>query len=154
MQTIVDINNMLQSIVDDHEVLRSFHTFTLDTLDMDKLNASDYPLLYGQCTDAVIMDGMTEFTYEVIVGDLVIEEQQERITEIYSETFLLLQDVAAQFAFNVNVSSLVDGNNWSFQLPLQCQPFTARFDNSLTGWSTTFSLRLPNALNLCEAPYG
>ena len=51
MQTIVDINNMLQSIVNDHEVLRSFHTFTLDTLDMDKLNASDYPLLYGQCTD-------------------------------------------------------------------------------------------------------
>jgi hypothetical protein len=136
---------MLQSIVDDHEVLRSFHTFTLDTLDMDKLNASDYPLLYGQCTDAVIMDGMTEFTYE---------EQQEHITQIYSETFLLLQDVAAQFAFNVNVSSLVDGNNWSFQLPLQCQPFTARFDNSLTGWSTTFSIRLPNALNLCEAPYG
>ncbi len=154
MQTITDINNMLKAIVEDHAVLKSFQTFTIDTLDMQKLNVTDYPLLYGQCTGAQINGGDTVLTYEIIVGDLVIEQQQDHITEIYSETLLLLQDVASQFVFNMNVGSLVEGNNWSFLLPLNCQPFTARFDNSLTGWSTQFDIKLPNPINLCEAPYG
>ncbi len=152
MQTIQDINNALQTIVDNHLTLKSFHTYTIDTLDMDKLNVTDYPLLYGQCTGATMEGGATVFTYEIIVGDLVIEKQQEVITQIYTETYLLLQDVASQFVFNVNQGSEIS-NAWSFELPLNCTPFTARFDNLLTGWSTTFEIKLPTPLNLCIAPY-
>jgi len=152
MQTIQDINNALQTIVENHLTLKSFHTYTIDTLDMDKLNVTDYPLLYGQCTGATMEGGATVFTYEIIVGDLVIEKQQEVITQIYTETYLLLQDVASQFVFNVNQGSEIS-NAWSFELPLNCTPFTARFDNLLTGWSTTFEIKLPTPLNLCIAPY-
>jgi len=152
MQTIQDINNALQTIVDNHLILKSFHTYTVDTLDMDKLNVTDYPLLYGQCTGATMEGGATVFTYEIIVGDLVIEKQQEVITQIYTETYLLLQDVASQFVFNVNQGSEIS-NAWSFSLPLNCTPFTARFDNLLTGWSTQFEIKLPTPLNLCIAPY-
>ncbi len=152
MQTIQDINNALQTIVDNHLTLKSFHTYTIDTLDMDKLNVTDYPLLYGQCTGATMEGGATVFTYEIIVGDLVIEKQQEVITQIYTETYLLLQDVASQFVFNVNQGSEIS-NAWSFELPLNCTPFTARFDNLLTGWSTQFEIKLPTPLNLCIAPY-
>ncbi len=152
MQTIQDINNALQEIVSTHKTLKSFHTSTIDTLDMEKLNVTDYPLLYGQCTGATMEGGATVFTYEIIVGDLVIEKQQEIITQIYTETYLLLQDVASQFVFNVNQGSEIS-NAWSFELPLNCTPFTARFDNLLTGWSTQFEIKLPTPLNLCIAPY-
>jgi hypothetical protein len=152
MQTIQDINNALQNIVDNHDQLKSFHTYTIDTLDMEKLNVTDYPLLYGQCTGATMEGGATVFTFEIIVGDLVIEKQQEVMTEVYTETYLILQDVVSQFVFNVSQSSEIS-NTWSFELPLNCTPFTARFDNLLTGWSTQFDIRLPTPLNLCIAPY-
>jgi len=152
MQTIQDINNVFQAIVDTHAQLKSFHTYTIDTLDMEKLNVDDYPLLYAQCTGATMQGGDTIFTYEVIVGDLVIAKQQEVMTQVYTETYLILQDVVSQFVFNVNQASEVS-NTWSFELPLNCTPFTARFDNLLTGWSTQFEIKLPTPLNLCIAPY-
>ena len=61
MQTIQDINNALQAIVDNHKTLKSFHTSTIDTLDMEKLNVTDYPLLYGQCTGATMKVGLLFF---------------------------------------------------------------------------------------------
>jgi len=153
MHTIVDINNTFESIAEAHEQLRSFHTTGLDELDVDKLDVDKYPLLYAQVTNAELADGYTTLTYEVLVGDLVIEKQHPNLTEVYSETFLIMQDVAAQFWFNVSTAGDQVDSNLSFELPIVCQPFTARFNNLLTGWSCSFDVRLPNALNLCHAPY-
>lgn len=153
MQTVVDINNTFISIVEDHEQLKSFHTFSLDLLDMDKLGVDDYPLLYAQCTGATVDGGDTVFSYEVIVGDLVIEKQQQILTQVYAETLLIMQDVAAKFYFNVVTSNTTVDGTWAFDLPITCDPFTARFDTLLTGWSTTFEIKLPNAINLCIAPF-
>lgn len=153
MFTIVDINNTFESIAAEHEQLKSFHTSGLDHLDVDKLDVNKYPLLYAQVTNAELADGYTVLTYEVLVGDLVIEKQHPNLTEVYSETFLIMQDVAAQFWFNVSTAGDQVNSNLSFELPIVCQPFTARFDNLLTGWSCSFDVRLPNAINLCDAPY-
>ncbi len=153
MQTVVDINNTFKDIVTAHDQLKSFHTFSLDELDMDKLDVDKYPLLYAQCSSAELDGGVTTFSYEVIVADMVIEKQQELLTQIYAETFLIMQDVAAKFRFAVyDGNTTVDGM-WNFELPLLCDPFTARFDNLLTGWSTQFEIRLPNVIDLCDAPY-
>lgn len=153
MQTVVDINNAFKAIVLAHEQLKSFHTYSIDTLDMEKLNVNQYPLLYAQCIGAEIEGGDTLFTYEVIVGDLVIEKQQPDMTQVYAETLLIMQDVASKFYFNVVSNNTTVDDRWSFELPLSCDPFTARFDNLLTGWSTQFQIKLPNVINLCDAPY-
>ncbi len=153
MQTVVDINNTFKQIVSEHKQLKSFYTFSLDRLDMEKLDVDKYPLLYAQCSNAELDASVTVFTYEIIVADMCIEKQDDLLTQIYAETFLILQDVAAKFRFAVyDGNTTVDGM-WDFELPLQCDPFTARFDNLLTGWSTTFEIRLPNVINLCDAPY-
>lgn len=153
MQTVVDINNTLKQIVSEHEQLKSFHTFSLDRLDMDKLDVDKYPLLYAQASSAELDSSVTVFTYEIVVADLVIEKQEDLLTQVYAETFLILQDVAAKFRFAVyDGNTTVDGM-WNFDLPLICDPFTARFDNLLTGWSTQFEIRLPNVIDLCDAPF-
>ena len=153
MYTIVDINKVFENIVAEHDQLKSFHTSGLDHLDVDKLDVDKYPLLYAQCTNADLGSGYTTFTYEVLVGDLVMEKQQPVLTEVYSETFLILQDVAAEFWFAVYDGNSTVPGTWGFDLPLVCQPFTARFNNLLTGWSASFDIKLPNAINLCDAPF-
>lgn len=153
MQTVVDINNTFKAIVAEHDQLKSFHTFSIDRLDMEKLDVDKYPLLYAQCSSAELDAGVTVFSYEIIVADLVIEKQEDLLTQVYAETFMILQDVAAKFRFAIYDGNTTVDPDWNFELPLSCDPFTARFDNLLTGWSTTFDIRLPNVINLCDAPY-
>ena len=38
------------------------------------------------------------------------------------------------------------------ELPISAEPFTARFDNLLTGWSATISMEVNNPNNLCIVP--
>ncbi len=153
MQTVIDINNTFKNIVTEHLQLKSFYTFSLERLDMEKLDVDKYPLLYAQCSSAELDASVTVFTYEIIVADLCIEKQDDLLTQIYAETFLILQDVAAKFRFAVYDGNTTVDSSWNFELPLQCDPFTARFDNLLTGWSTSFEIRLPNVIDLCDAPY-
>ena len=35
---------------------------------------------------------------------------------------------------------------------LYAEPFTARFDNTLTGWTATLNVQVPNKNNLCISP--
>lgn len=152
MQTVKDIDRVFRNIVDTHQVLQSFHTISTKELDIDKLTVDRYPLLYANCTSVRVGASSLEFSYEVIVGDLVVEELETELVDIYNETLHLMQDVIAQFALSVsNISSAQSNQDWTFSLPVSCTPYTSRFDNLLTGWSTTFTIKVPNPVNLCEA---
>jgi|TARA_R110002153_G_scaffold194415_1_gene347860 hypothetical protein len=155
MDTVVDINNVFKEIVTKHIQLQKFYTFSLDEIDIDKITIDLFPLLYAQVTNMQIDNGVTVFTYEVIVADLTIEKQTDLLTQVYAETALIMQDVIAQFVLSMNSMSILDSNtqHWGFTTPISCDPFTARFSNLLTGWQAQFEIRVPNAINLCIAPY-
>ena len=155
MDTVVDINNVFKEIVTKHIQLQKFYTFSLDEIDIDKITIDLFPLLYAQVTNMQIDNGVTVFTYEVIVADLTIEKQTDLLTQVYAETALIMQDVIAQFVLSMNSMSILDSNtqHWGFTTPISCDPFTARFSNLLTGWQAQFEIRIPNAINLCIAPY-
>ena len=155
MDTVVDINNVFKEIVTKHIQLQKFYTFSLDEIDIDKITIDLFPLLYAQVTNMQIDNGVTVFTYEVIVADLTIEKQTDLLTQVYAETALIMQDVIAQFVLSMNSMSILDRNtqHWGFTTPISCDPFTARFSNLLTGWQAQFEIRVPNAINLCIAPY-
>ena len=155
MDTVVDVNNIFKEIVTKHIQLQKFYTFSLDEIDIDKITIDLFPLLYAQVTNMQIDNGVTVFTYEVIVADLTIEKQTDLLTQVYAETALIMQDVIAQFVLSMNSMSILDSNtqHWGFTTPISCDPFTARFSNLLTGWQASFEIRVPNAINLCIAPY-
>tara|TARA_R110000824_G_scaffold134186_3_gene297125 strand:+ start:7374 stop:7838 length:465 start_codon:yes stop_codon:yes gene_type:complete len=153
MQTVVDINKAFEDLVANHLQLKQFYTFSLEEIDIDKITVDLFPLLYAQCTSATIEGGATTFDYEVIVADLVIEKQGPEITQIYGETLLILQDVISQFHLNVSAMATEVNSSWSFDMPIVADPFSARFNNMLTGWSCSFSIRVPNVVNLCNALY-
>ncbi|QDP66701.1 MAG: hypothetical protein Unbinned1446contig1005_22 [Prokaryotic dsDNA virus sp.] len=154
MQTLKDIDTAFRNIVDEHETLQTFYTHNVKQIDIDKLTVDKYPFLYAECTQATIEAGVTEFTYDIIVGDLVIEEQTDTLTDVYAEAMLILSDVIAMFELAISDSNNnVTDDRWNFELPVTAQPYSSRFDNLLTGWSCQFVLRVPNAVNLCDALY-
>ena len=148
----------LETIASKHYQISSFHSGMMDEVDINKLGATDYIILYAEPGSAVINQGVLTYNFTIYVMDMINDEvgdapKKERTGRInaYSENLEILQDVVAEFKHALYSTSWVDGEV-VLQLPITAEPFTARFNNLLTGWSASISLDVNNKNNLCIAP--
>ena len=151
MRSVSDINDQFELIAIQHAQIRRFYTNSVEEMDIDKLTVVDFPMLYAQVTGATVETGVTTFDFEVVVADLVVERQLPTLDEVYTSTFLIMQDVIGVFQNTEAETTGVD-DVYGLEMPIVCQPFTAAYNNLLTGWSTSFSIRVPNALDPCLLP--
>ena len=148
----------LETIADKHYEINSFHSGMMDEVDINKLGATDYVILYAEPGNVVINQGVLTYNFTIYVMDMINDEvgddpNKQRVGRVdgYSETLNILQDVVAEFKHSLTTQSWVDGEV-VLQLPITAEPFTARFNNLLTGWSASISVDVNNKNNLCIAP--
>ena len=148
----------LEKIASNYQEIHSFHSGMLDEVDINKLGAEDYDILYAEPGSATINQGVLTYSFTIYVMDMVNDEvgdapNKQRLGRVdtYSETLNILQDVIAEFKHSLTTLSWVD-DQVVLQLPITCEPFTARFNNLLTGWSATINVDVNNKNNLCIAP--
>ena len=148
----------LETIADKHYEIKSFHSGMMDEVDINKLGATDYVILYAEPGGVTINTGVLTYNFTIYVMDMINDEvgdspNKQRIGRVdaYSETLNILQDVVAEFKHSLTTQSWVDGEV-VLELPITAEPFTARFNNLLTGWSSTISVDVNNQNNLCIAP--
>ena len=148
----------LETIADKHYEINSFHSGMMDEVDINKLGATDYVILYAEPGNVVINQGVLTYNFTIFVMDMINDEvgdepNKQRIGRVdgYSETLNILQDVVSEFKHSLTTQSWVDGEV-VLELPITAEPFTARFNNLLTGWSASISVDVNNKNNLCIAP--
>ena len=148
----------LETIADKHYEINSFHSGMMDEVDINKLGATDYVILYAEPGNVVINQGVLTYNFTIFVMDMINDEvgdspNKQRLGRVdgYSETLNILQDVVAEFKHSLTTQSWVDGEV-VLELPITAEPFTARFNNLLTGWSASISVDVNNKNNLCIAP--
>lgn len=155
MRSIDDINTQFRNVADTHLQIKAFYTNSVMEMDINKMDVVDFPFLYAQCTGANIEVGMTSFDYEVIIADLVVQQQQPYLDQVYSETHLLMQDIIALFQDTDAPSpgaALTMDSGIGLEMPILITPFSAAYDNLLTGWTAQWTIRVPNYLDLCNVP--
>ena len=148
----------LETIAEKHFEINSFHSGFMDEVDINKLGATDYVILYAEPGAATIDKGVMTYSFTIYVLDMINEEigdapNKERLGRIdtLSENLNILQDVISEFHRSLYSTSWVDGEV-VLELPISAEPFTASFDNLLTGWSATISMEVNNPNNLCIVP--
>ena len=148
----------LETIAEKHYEINSFHSGFMDEVDINKLGATDYVILYAEPGTATIDKGVMTYSFTIYVLDMINEEigdapNKERLGRIdtLSENLNILQDVIIEFHRSLYSTSWVDCEV-VLELPISAEPFTARFDNLLTGWSATISMEVNNPNNLCIVP--
>ena len=158
MITFRNVVGFFETIADKHLQINSFHSGFMDEVDINKLGASDYVILYAEPGNASIDTGVLTYTFTIYVLDMINDEvgdapNKERLGRLdtFSENLSILQDVINEFKQNLNVKSWVD-NQVVLQTPISAEPFTARFNNLLTGWSASISIDVNNSNNLCIVP--
>tara|TARA_Y100000593_G_scaffold26911_1_gene53600 strand:+ start:118 stop:609 length:492 start_codon:yes stop_codon:yes gene_type:complete len=158
MITFRNVVGYLETIAEKHYMINSFHSGFLDEVDINKLGATDYVILYAEPGTAVIDKGVLTYNFTIYVLDMINDEvgdapNKERLGRLdtLSENLQIMQDVINEFQHSLYSTSWVDGEV-VLNLPINAEPFTARFDNLLTGWSSTISMQVNNKNNLCIVP--
>ena len=165
MITFRNIVQTLDIIANKHLEINSFHSGFMDEVDINKLGATDYVILYAEPGNATIDNGSLTYNFTIYVLDMINEEvgsleitdgtagKKERLGRLdtFSENLSILQDVINEFKQSVVTASWVD-SEVILQTPINAEPFTARFNNLLTGWSASISLEVKNSNNLCIVP--
>ena len=158
MITFRNVVGYLETIAEKHFEINSFHSGFMDEVDINKLGATDYVILYAEPGTATIDKGVMTYSFTIYVLDMINEEvgdapNKERLGRVdtLSENLNILQDVISEFHRSLYSTSWVDGEVL-LELPISAEPFTARFDNLLTGWSATLSMEVNNPNNLCIVP--
>ena len=130
-----------------HTQINEFATGDLwEVVQHSKLTDFKYPLLF--ITDAPASLGEDEITmsFEVLVMDKAEEDFEN---EVKSDTLLILLDIIAYF-------EKLYADDWKFvtiQKSGSATPFTERFDDTVTGWSMSLSLKMPLQYDECQIPY-
>ena len=147
-----------ETIASKHYQIESFHSGQMDEVDLNKLGATDYIILYAEPGTVVVDKGVLTYNFSIYVMDMVNEEigsdpNRQRVSRLdtYSQTLNIIQDVINEFHQNLYSTSWVD-DDVVLSLPVNAEPFTARFDNTLTGWAANLSIQVPNQNNLCIVP--
>ena len=151
MRTVNEIIDGLETISLDHHFIRSFKQGEMSEVDIQKLAGDKYPICYADISAATIDRGILTYSLDIIVMDMILPGQTDA-QEQYSDTLRTLIDIVSQYAQVLSSESDVD-HDLRIELPVDCEPFTARFDNLLTGWVGTVRLQTSNTLDLCAAAF-
>jgi len=158
MITFRNIIDTLETISTKHYEINSFHSGFMDEVDINKLGATDYVILYAEPGSATIDTGTLTYNFTLYVLDMINDAvgdspNNERLGRVdtFSENLSIMQDVINEFKQNLYSTSWVD-DDVILQTPINAEPFTARFNNLLTGWSASITLQVSNANNLCIVP--
>jgi len=160
MITYKNIIDDFNSIATNHYLINSFHNGFLDEVDVDKMDASNFPILYVEPTTSIIDQGMLTYNFNVFILDILKEDLTNR-EQVWANTLQITQDIIAEFKQNLSLqtSGGDSGKKYSYvpdevvlELPISSDPITARFSNILTGWVSGVSLQVNNANSLCNAP--
>ena len=158
MITFRNAVGFLETIADKHYMINSFHSGFMDEVDINKLGATDYVILYAEPGTATVDKGVMTYNFTIYVLDMINDEvgdapNNERLGRLdtLSENLQILQDVINEFHKSLYSTSWVD-DEVVLELPISCEPFTARFDNLLSGWSASISMQVNNKNNLCIVP--
>tara|TARA_R100000700_G_C3128527_1_gene114658 strand:- start:92 stop:583 length:492 start_codon:yes stop_codon:yes gene_type:complete len=158
MITFRNAVGFLETIAEKHFMINSFHSGFMDEVDINKLGATDYVILYAEPGTATVDKGVMTYTFTIYVLDMISDavgdapnNQRLGRLDTLSENLQILQDVINEFHRSLYSTSWVDGEV-VLDLPISCEPFTARFDNLLSGWSASISMQVDNKNNLCIVP--
>ena len=158
MITFRNAVGFLETIAEKHFMINSFHSGFMDEVDINRLGATDYVILYAEPGTATVDKGVMTYTFTIYVLDMISDavgdapnNQRLGRLDTLSENLQILQDVINEFHRSLYSTSWVDGEV-VLDLPISCEPFTARFDNLLSGWSASISMQVDNKNNLCIVP--
>ena len=73
MITFRNVVGYLETIAEKHYEINSFHSGMMDEVDLNKLGATDYIILYAEPGTVIVDKGLQTYTFSIYVMDMINE---------------------------------------------------------------------------------
>tara|TARA_Y100001938_G_C7880587_1_gene324801 strand:- start:72 stop:569 length:498 start_codon:yes stop_codon:yes gene_type:complete len=135
--TLEQLYNLFRHIGAKHLLIQT--TTVGDIFEVDLVKTT-YPLLHVATNTATYSSGQLEYTFQLIVMDLVSKDESNE-EEVLSDMLQVIGDVLSVL-FNSDFDT--DYTDFRHEIRVQenitCEPFTERFDNEVTGWTADVNI--------------
>lgn len=136
----VTLNNLIDlfaEIADDSVGIKS-HSFG-DIWEID-VTERNYAVSHLSIENAQYLPNEIQYDFRLYVMDLVSKDEGNE-NDVLSDTLQIIGDFISrlQNARNLDIDTNTD---YRLQPNISCQPFTERFDDDVSGWVATISIRV------------
>jgi hypothetical protein len=123
-----------------------------DKEDNTQFQSPYYPLLYVVPNDVIQKFGYMQYSFDVIVADVVQRDLLNQ-TDVLSDTNQILDDIISQFRLSVEDSLGNFNKEYYLDTPITCTPFIEQYDDMLGGWTAKLLIEVMTPLNRCDAAF-
>lgn len=138
-----EIVTLLETIATNHFQIRGFGFG--DPWEYLGSTTPKTPLMWGMLGNTSKTSTEITYNYKLLVFDLVKRDESNE-NEVLSDTHRIIFDIIA----------ILDSpdyyNSFTFSASNQLEPFTERFDNSVSGWAVDIAFRVPIENDVCSVP--
>ena len=147
-------SNTLDTLVCLLESHKQVETITTgDIFDIDLEKHSKYPLAHLNLGNIDLSMSQKTFNFQVFIMDISDEDNQQYVLndtmQIMSDLIALLKHGENTYTYNAQAGEepryWID-NDFTFE------PFTERFDNTLSGWVCNIGIIIESVLDSCDVP--
>lgn len=139
--TLKQIKEEFSLIAQNHKEINSFGWG--DIWEIATSGTIDYPLMWVQLEPATIADKVQTMNFKVILMDLVANGELNE-DDVLNDMLEVSKDLIALLSDSTVYDWDVETGN--------IEPFTERFNDSVSGWVIDIALRLPFAYDRCVVP--
>ena len=146
--TYNQIVTQLEEFANAHYQINEFNNGDLwEAVQHDQFSDFDYPLLFVKDNPSNLAPGEINLSFDLLCMDLVNKDESNE-NEVKSDTLQMLLDVVAYL-------EKLTTDKWYFiqiNKTSSLESFTERFDDELTGWKLSITLKQPLTYNECQIP--
>ena len=139
-----EIVKLLEDIATNHYQIRGFGFG--DPWEYLASETPKTPIMWGMLGNTSRTDKEITYNYKLLVMDLVKRDESDE-NEVLTDTQKIIFDVIAI------LNSISYNDSFILSVGNTIEPFTERFDNSVSGWAVDVTFRLPFENDLCQIPY-
>ena len=145
MVTIKQINKHLNTFADDHLQIHSYGFG--DLWEIATSGTINYPLMWVEPLGSAVRKGEVEYRFRILIMDLVQKGEGDEI-DVLSDTHRIGVDIATE----IRQGGFEGSYDWTLFGDVGMEDFTERFDEEVTGWSLTLTIKTDWSFDQCAIP--
>jgi len=129
---------------------------TGDIWDIDLNKNTLFPLLHISTINVNASKGQLQYNFQLVVADIVEPNESENEQEVLSDTLSIMTDIISIFRngetlYFYNAEAGEEARYWTTD-DFTLEPFTERFDNTLSGFTLTLPIVIEFPYDTCNIP--
>ena len=153
-KTLNNLYDTIKCVGEGHHQIQAVTTGDIWDIDLSKNTL--FPLLHINLINVNASKGQLQYNFQLVVADIVEPNESENEQEVLSDTLSIMTDIISIFRngetlYFYNAEHGEEARYWTTD-DFTLEPFTERFDNTLSGFTLTLPIVIEFPYDTCNIP--